>query len=402
MTDTPHSPSPPSAPDPAVLENRWLHAIMVFFQSFQIWPALLHWLVLLVTFGIIYLVWGIASPATALAGTLIFAVAALLDVALLWLLPRQKISYGPPAAQMLVILFPRFAVTALAILLSAWQPMVGLGVMFALQLLGTVAYGWGMWAEPRNLGLTRITLSTPHLAADSPPITLLHLSDIHLERLTRREARILELVEETKPDLIALTGDYLNLSYNNDPEAVALVREFLPKLKAPLGVYATLGSPPVDLHDVASHHFDDTHIQLLRHTVVAVDAGHNRQLTLMGMDCSHDVPYDGHRFEQLAAQKNGHGPAIFLYHSPELMPLVQKHAVDLYLCGHTHGGQVRVPGYGAIITSAITGKRYEMGRYDENGTTLYVSRGIGLEGLSAPRIRLFCPPEAILITLIGK
>jgi len=95
------------------------------------------------------------------------------------------------------------------------------------------------------------------------------------------------------------------------------------------------------------------------------------------------------------------GATVLLYHSPEMMPFVQQFDVDLYLCGHTHGGQVRVPGYGAIITSAITGKRYEMGRYDENGTTLYVSRGIGLEGLSAPRLRLFCPPEMTLITLRG-
>jgi hypothetical protein len=93
---------------------------------------------------------------------------------------------------------------------------------------------------------------------------------------------------------------------------------------------------------------------------------------------------------------------ILLYHSPELMPLVQQYPVDLYLCGHTHGGQVRFPFYGALITSSSLGKRYEMGPYVEQGTTLYISRGIGLEGLSAPRIRLLCPPEIILFTLSGK
>ena len=104
----------------------------------------------------------------------------------------------------------------------------------------------------------------------------------------------------------------------------------------------------------------------------------------------------------MAAQKNGRGPSVLLYHSPEMMPLVQQHDVDLYLCGHTHGGQVRLPLYGAVLTSTVTGKRYEMGRYDENGTTLYVSRGIGLEGLSAPRLRLFCPPEMTLVILKGS
>jgi predicted MPP superfamily phosphohydrolase len=90
---------------------------------------------------------------------------------------------------------------------------------------------------------------------------------------------------------------------------------------------------------------------------------------------------------------------VFLYHSPELMPEAPANDIDLYLCGHTHGGQVRLPGFGALFTSAATGKRYEMGRYDEGGTTLYVSRGIGLEGYSMPRLRLFCPPEITLVTI---
>jgi predicted MPP superfamily phosphohydrolase len=93
---------------------------------------------------------------------------------------------------------------------------------------------------------------------------------------------------------------------------------------------------------------------------------------------------------------------VLLYHSPELMPVSQQYPVDLYLCGHTHGGQVRLPIYGAILTSSALGKQYEMGSYVENGTTLYISRGIGLEGLSAPRMRLLCSPEIILFTLQGK
>ena len=73
--------------------------------------------------------------------------------------------------------------------------------------------------------------------------------------------------------------------------------------------------------------------------------------------------------------------------------------VDLYLCGHTHGGQVRLPLIGPLVTSSRLGRRYVMGHYHEGRTHLYVSRGIGFEGLGAPRIRLLCPPELTLITL---
>jgi predicted MPP superfamily phosphohydrolase len=95
-------------------------------------------------------------------------------------------------------------------------------------------------------------------------------------------------------------------------------------------------------------------------------------------------------------------PQILLYHAPDLMPEATEKGIDLYLCGHTHGGQVRLPWIGAIWTSSQYGKQYEMGHYHQSRTNLYVSRGIGLEGLSAPRIRFLAPPEITLITLQGK
>jgi predicted MPP superfamily phosphohydrolase len=72
----------------------------------------------------------------------------------------------------------------------------------------------------------------------------------------------------------------------------------------------------------------------------------------------------------------------------------------LYLRHHILGrGQVRLPHFGALITSSDFWKRYEMGRYKEGGTTLYVSRGPGMEGLGAPRARFLAPPEIVLWTL---
>jgi hypothetical protein len=60
-----------------------------------------------------------------------------------------------------------------------------------------------------------------------------------------------------------------------------------------------------------------------------------------------------------------------------------------------------VPFVGALVTSSLYGKRYEMGRYEQNGMTMYVSRGIGMEGKGAPRMRFLCPPEVELFELRG-
>jgi predicted MPP superfamily phosphohydrolase len=255
--------------------------------------------------------------------------------------------------------------------------------------------------EPFAVRVTHQKVKAANLPVDRTPLRLLHLSDFHVERLTRREPHVLRQIQQLKPDLIVITGDYLNLSYVDDPTARADVRRILAQLEAPLGVYATLGSPPVDPRHSTPSLFEGFNIYLLRDEVAVLTLEDGRKLSLIGMDCEHDLQSDSSAFENLINLAPEDSARVLLYHSPELMPLVQQYPVDLYLCGHTHGGQVRLPGYGAVLTSSVTGKRYEMGRYDEQGTTLYVSRGIGLEGLSAPRMRMLCRPEIILFDLSG-
>ncbi len=72
------------------------------------------------------------------------------------------------------------------------------------------------------------------------------------------------------------------------------------------------------------------------------------------------------------------------------------------LSGHTLGGQVRLPAVGALVTSSLYGKAFEMDRYSQGGLTLYVTRGLGMEGSAAPRARLLCPPEVVLWELDGR
>jgi uncharacterized protein len=84
--------------------------------------------------------------------------------------------------------------------------------------------------------------------------------------------------------------------------------------------------------------------------------------------------------------------SIFVYHYPdEIYAVAGK--VDLYCAGHTHGGQVALPLYGALLTLSRFGKRFEAGLYEVDGTQLYVNRGIGMEGSGAPRVRFFARPE---------
>jgi predicted MPP superfamily phosphohydrolase len=325
-----------------------------------------------------------------------------LDLVLLIRLPRKAISFGPWKAQFFTLALPRLAATFVLGVIARWLGWQWGGpLLLIVQLTGTAAFIWGAMIEPHRLELTHQRLYTDRLPADAPPIRLLHISDLHVERLTKREEKVLQIAQETRPDLILISGDYVNLSYNRDPHTHALVRELLAKLTAPCGVYATLGSPPVDLRETVAPIFDGLPIQLLREGWTEIDLGAERRLVLVGLDCTHHIPTDGARLQRLMQTAPNGAPQILLYHSPELMPQASGHGLDLYLCGHTHGGQVRLPLIGPIFTSSQLGRRYVMGLYKEDRTHLYVSRGIGLEGLSAPRVRFLSPPEMTLITLVG-
>lgn len=392
LTDPPHD----------VLTEGWLHKLMLVFHAPARWPA---WA--MTVLGVIFVLlaalpwkyfWG--AP-VAWAATGIQALFLADDAAVLISLPRKRVSYGPWQAQFAVLAVPRTLATASASLISwqfGWE--WGMAIALLLQLIGSAAFFWGAVIEPFRLGLSELYLFADQLPPGTEPIRVLHISDLHVERLTQREEAVLRLVDEVQPDIILLTGDYVNLSYNQDPVTHAQVRQMLSQLSAPYGVYATLGSPPVDLREAIVPLFTGLPVRLLRHDWTRVDLDHGRSLILLGLDCTHHLPTDRARLAALTAVAPNSAPQILLYHSPELMPEAIEHGLSLYLCGHTHGGQVRLPLIGPILTSSQLGRKYVMGLYRHGRTRLYVSRGVGLEGLSAPRVRFMAPPEITLITLM--
>jgi len=93
---------------------------------------------------------------------------------------------------------------------------------------------------------------------------------------------------------------------------------------------------------------------------------------------------------------------ILLQHSPDLMEDAVRAHFDLYLAGHTHGGQIALPFYGALITNSRYDKKYESGVFHEGSTTLYVNRGIGFAKWPQPEARFFARPEVTVIDLVEK
>lgn len=380
--------------------DAWLHRVIMFSAQLEAAPA--YWLIGAAGFCLlpIVLVWTLRfNLAAGAAIGMLYAGLCGIDWLTLALLPRRGRSFGPVAPPLLALLVLRAAATSSVALLplpETWLMMLVVGG----NAIMTACVIDGLWIEPFRVGVTRLTVQSPKLNG-VPPLRLLHLSDFHIERLTRREARVLELIDELRPDVIVYTGDLLNFSNIDDPLARAECVRLLTQLRTPHGVYGIPGTPLVDTPSVQSDVYPRaTNIRWLRNETIGL--AENVPLRIMGVTCTHDPLLDRPKLDRLCAAIPAAEFTLLLYHAPDLMPEASRAGIDLYLCGHTHGGQIRLPFYGAVFTSSLYGKRYEMGRYEEGRTTLYVSRGLGLEGKGAPRMRFLCPPEMVLIELRGE
>jgi len=343
--------------------------------------------------------WPWGRPSLQAAVGLCLAAAILGDGISLALLPRKGRSFGPVTPPLLALALLRAAL-AFGLGMALGRGHIGVILTVVLQAGITAIQVYATWVEPFRLTVTSLEFTSPKLQSGEP-LRVLHLSDIHFEGWTPRERRLLEVARALAPDLIFLTGDYLNLSSVDNGPARQGVRDLLAELAAVAPTYAVIGSPPVDRPDVVPQIFAGLPITWLVDEAAEVEAkGHH--LRLIGVRCTADHRRDGERLRQLCSAGLNPALQVLLYHSPDLFPLAAELGIDLHLAGHTHGGQLRLPLFGALVTSSAFWKRYEAGLYRQGTSTLYVSRGIGVEGKGAPRARFLAPPEVVLILLCSS
>jgi predicted MPP superfamily phosphohydrolase len=286
----------------------------------------------------------------------------------------------------LLVLYPTARWTGRNLLQRRWlDSRVGRAVVLTVGSLELICFLYAWQVEPRRLERSHVVVESVKLPAGER-LRIVHLSDLHIDGHHRLPSGLAEALERARPDLVLLTGDYLN---NGSLEAAQALQELVARLTPTRGVYAVTGNWDVRSWSNAR--------SLLREAGVAmVDS-----VAMEVPGLSYPLRIHGHFDSSMLAS---HGPFpgfdIALHHSPDAIEeLAGK--VDLYLCGHTHGGQIRLPFFGALITLSKFWKRYEMGRYDVHGTVLYVNRGIGAEGGPVPRMRFLAPPELVVIDGVG-
>jgi predicted MPP superfamily phosphohydrolase len=255
--------------------------------------------------------------------------------------------------------------------------------------------------EQFNIKVTELELSFPNLPPAFDGYTLLHLSDLHLTKLGLLESRLMRIISRREVDGCFVTGDV-----TAEPRASDVFRRVCSVIKHRDPIMMVLGNsehkPWLDSDTLAQALTFDG-LRMLTNTSTTLTRGGD-SIVVSGVDDAYS-----HR-DDLGAAFDGVDPndfILFLTHTPSITPDAIAKGADLILSGHTHGGQVRIPGIGALWTHMHSHHSLNSGLYmpddlkrltgtEPGHSKLFISRGVGTSRL---HIRFLCPPEVVYITL---
>lgn len=271
--------------------------------------------------------------------------------------------------------------------------------LLAMALVIGSAYVEAYHREPHDLQIRTHEIALTRLPENVPALTIAHISDIQTAAVGTYEERALREAVRLAPDLVVLTGDYVQ-GWDHDPprELIRSFQELVQRagLHARLGVYAVKGD--VDGDDWARL-FDGTSVTCLRDETAVVPLGGGRTMAIVGLDSGTSHARQPAAVRRALAKAPPADVRIVIGHAPDFITGVEPGSVDLALAGHTHGGQVVLPLVGPPLVLTRLPRRYAADVHDYEGTPLHVSRGVGMERGTAPQFRFLCRPEICLLRI---
>jgi len=258
-----------------------------------------------------------------------------------------------------------------------WHSMHGL-VRGGLRLSGLLGHAR---RNARRIVVRRHAVDLPHLPPAFDGFTMLQLSDLHIDAAPDYAAVLIEAIRGLDYDVCVLTGDYRARTYGPFDAALAGLAALRPHLKGT--PYAVLGN-----HDTLRMvpGMEAMGYRVLLNESVAITRG-GAAIHLAGIDDAHF--YRLENFHRAADHIPADAVSILLSHTPEAYRHAAHADFDLMLCGHTHGGQICLPGGRALLTASGP-RRFARGAWQYHGMRGYTATG---SGTSLVDVRLNCPPE---------
>ncbi len=280
----------------------------------------------------------------------------------------------------------------------SWAPALSRpAVVVCVAATALAPLGWyATHHAPFDLRLEQERVVLTDERAGAGPVRVGVISDIQTIEVTDHERRAVRLVMEQDPDLVLVPGDVFQGTAGQFTANREALRELFRSMQASGGVFVVPGDTdgPDELHQV----LEGTPAVLLDDEVVEVTIG-DRRLQVGGVGLlPSPAGFDVLEALDMAPRED---VRILLGHRPGWVYQVPSGGgVDLVVAGHTHGGQIQVPGLGAIVTNSDVPRSVAAGGLHEiGGTSIYVSSGVGHEQQGAPQVRLFAPPSVAILDL---
>ncbi|MFT7535449.1 MAG: putative MPP superfamily phosphohydrolase [Hyphomicrobiaceae bacterium] len=265
---------------------------------------------------------------------------------------------------------------------------------------GEATYVFAKEIEPRRLEVTHAAVTSPRLRTLAKPLVVACVADLQTDRIGAYEVRAFDELVACQPDVVLFLGDYLQVRESELGPLLPLFHEQLRRIKAPLGMYAVDGDVDQSAGGV-KRIFAGTEVTVLIDDRISLP-GVPIDITGLSRMRSRAKFLD----RSVVASLRGDRFPIVIGHAPDFMLSVVRDSLDpdaLMVAGHTHGGQIQIPGFGPpVIFSAVPRWLGGGGLFANGKAWLCCCRGIGLECGDAPRVRLFCRPQLVVLTLSGR
>lgn len=270
--------------------------------------------------------------------------------------------------------------------------------LFAVAFMAGALYIYARFVEPNLLVVKYENIKSSRINEDAPDLKIVQFSDTHISEYfdMRDLKRVAEKINAENPDIVVFTGDLIDeyKSYENK-ENINEIWEILGSINAPHGKYAVYGN-----HDygggaerIYGKIMEESGFLILKNEKVEFE---DYNISVTGMD---DAIFGISERDRLAALADEGSYNIVLSHEPDVVDYMLEYNIDLFLAGHSHGGQVNLP---FVNVLPPLGEKYSAGMYSFNNyrqTLLYVNIGLGTTKMP---LRFMAPPELTVLVLSNE